>query len=103
MVSLFGGTMNKRVVPYKGSPKARFTWQSSSKVAEKALRLMLPYLICKKDEAGLALEFRETFRPQYGERSRNPPELEHKRELMMYDLQEMRHKKRDIHIEAVAA
>lgn len=63
-------------------------------VAQRALEMMLPYLRVKKDEAELALEFRRTFRPQYGERSRNPPEIDAKREAMMYSMQDMRKAKR---------
>jgi hypothetical protein len=94
---LFGGTISKRFTIYKGGMKAVFTWQTSSKAAEITLLKMLPYLICKKDEAELALQFRKTFRPQYGERSKNSPELEQQRESMMYGLQKMRHDKRKVH------
>ena len=63
-------------------------------MAQNALEILLPHLRVKHDEALVALEFRKTFRPQYGERSKNPPELDAKREAMMYDLQAMRKAKR---------
>lgn len=91
---LFGGTVHKRIMQYRGTPRAQYTWQASSKSAEMALRAMLPYLLVKLDEAQLALEFRSTFRPQYGDRSRNPPELDERRKAMMYDLQAARKTKR---------
>jgi hypothetical protein len=93
-VELFGGSLHRRVISYRGTVRPLYTWQTSSKAAEDALREMQPYLIAKADEVVLALEFRATFRPQYGERSKNPPELEAKREAMMYDLQAARKEKR---------
>jgi len=91
---LFSGVIKRRLIPYRDSLRVLYEWRTSSFVAQSALELMLPYLRVKKDEAELALEFRRTFRPQYGERSKNPPELDKKREAMMYDLQEMRKAKR---------
>jgi hypothetical protein len=97
---VFGGTVKKRAMVYRNQPKAMFTWQASSKLAGEILKEMMPYLIAKADEADLAMVFRATFRAQYGDRSKNPPELETKREAMMYDLQEMRKRKRESHIAA---
>mgnify|MGYP006888293429 FL=1 len=97
-VDLFGGTMSKRFIQYRGTKRALFTWQSSSKQAEDALRRMMPYLVVKKDEAEVALRFRATFRPQYGERSKNAPEVESARQEMMYLLQRMRVEKRAAHV-----
>lgn len=91
----FGGVVKRRVnFYYRGQLKIRWEWQASSKVAERALKLMLPYLRVKKDEAEVALEFRKTFRPQYGDRYKNPPEVDEKRKAMMYSLQDMRKAKR---------
>lgn len=97
-VEKFGGTLKKRIIDYRGSPKALFTWQTSSACAENALREMLPYLVAKKDEADVALNFRSTFRPKYGERSKNSPELESSRLEMKLLLERMRHEKREAHI-----
>lgn len=99
-VELFGGTIKRRLLPYRNTIRQLFTWQVSSKAAENALKLMMPYLIAKLDEAQLALEFRSTFRPQYGDRSKNPPELEERRKSMMIELQQMRHQKRAFDLEA---
>lgn len=93
-VSAFGGSLKRRLMPYKNMIKVMWTWQCSSAAAQNALEQMLPFLRVKRDEAELALEFRKTFRPQFGDRSKNPPELEEKREAMMYSLQEMRKQKR---------
>lgn len=101
-VELFGGTVSKRFTEYRATRRALFTWQSSSKQAEEALRRMMPYLVVKKDEAEVALRFRATFRPQYGERSKNSPEVEAAREEMMYLLQRMRVDKRAAHVTAAA-
>lgn len=95
-IKAFGGSLKRRVMSYRGRPKALWEWQASSKCAEEALREMQPFLIAKADEVALALEFRATFRPQYGERSKNTPELEAKREAMMYDLQAARKEKRAV-------
>lgn len=91
---VFGGTINRRLVKYRQTPRAIYTWQASSGVAELALRRMLPYLIAKKDEAELALSFRETFRPQFGNRSKTAPEVEEKRRALMICLQDARKQKR---------
>lgn len=97
---LFGGTIKKRLIRYREEQKALFTWQASSKQAENALRQMMPYLIAKKDEVEVALKFRATFRPQYGERSKMAPEVEAAREEMMRLLQRMRVEKRAVHAAA---
>lgn len=94
-VNGFGGTLKRRLIPYRNTFRVLWTWQCSSASAQDALEAMLPYLRVKRDEADLALEFRRTFRPQFGERSKNPPELEEKREAMMYGLQDMRKAKRE--------
>lgn len=99
---LFGGTAHKRVKSYRGALKVMFTWQASSKLAEGILMEMLPYLVVKRDEAELAFEFRRTFRPQFGDRSKNPPELEDRRRAMMLDLQQMRRDKREQHLPIAA-
>jgi hypothetical protein len=96
-VELFGGTMKKRLLNYRGTKRALFTWQTSSACAERALREMMPFLIVKRDEAEVALRFRATFRPQHGERSKNSPEVELAREEMMRLLQSMRIEKRAAH------
>jgi hypothetical protein len=64
-VEKFGGTTKGRVVPYKDGKRTIYNWQSSSFVAERFLRVVLPYLRVKRDEADLALRFRGTFRPQH--------------------------------------
>jgi hypothetical protein len=93
-VELFGGTVSCRASLYRGRPKRLWTWQVSSKSAEAALIEMQPYLRAKADEVIIALEFRSTFRPQFGDRSKNSPELEERRRALMIDLQEARRAKR---------
>lgn len=93
-VELFGGTVSKRIVLYKGQPKQLYTWQTSSKQAEIALRMMRPFLIVKAVEADMAFEFRSTFRPQYGDRSKLPVDLTEYRKAVMHDMQAARKKKR---------
>jgi hypothetical protein len=99
---IFGGTVAKRLLPYRGAVRVLFTWQTSSRLAEQVLVEMRPFLIAKADEADLALEFRQTFRPQFGDRSKNPPELEDRRHAMMVDLQQMRKDKREQHLPVAA-
>lgn len=99
---LFGGTVAKRIIPYRGEVRVLFTWQASSKLAETVITEMRPFLIAKADEADLALEFRRTFRPQFGDRRKNPPELEDRRYEMMVDLQQMRKEKRAQHLPIAA-
>lgn len=91
---VFGGTISSRLTDYRGGKRALFTWQASSKVAEEALRAMLPYLRTKDYEALIALEFRKTFRPRYGDRSKLSLELENTRRKQMLDLQSARKAKR---------
>jgi hypothetical protein len=93
-VALFGGTCKRRLMTYKGRPKCMYTWQTSSKSAEISLVKMLPYLRCKREEALLALEFRATFRSQFGDRSRLDEKVTKARHAAMIALQEMRKDKR---------
>ena len=90
----FGGTIRERMLKYKGGQRALFTWQASSKVAQVSLEAMRPYLRTKLDEANVALRFRESFRPQYGDRSKLPEELFNWRIEQMIALQQIRKKKR---------
>lgn len=98
-VDLFGGVVKRRLLPYRGQVRCLFTWQTSSMSAEKCLRQMLPFLRVKRAEADLALEFRATFRPQYGDRSKNTPEVEEARREAMLTLQQMRKDKRNHFLE----
>lgn len=70
--------------------------------AERALAEMLPFIRAKKDEALVALEFRKTFRPQFGDRSRLGDDVVAGRMAMMYRLQEMRKEKRTASLVAYA-
>lgn len=66
MVQLFGGsihTLHKADNAYGYLPS--WQWAVSHKKAEAALRLMLPYLIVKAEQAGLALLSREYVKPKY--------------------------------------
>lgn len=55
---IFGGKIYLQ--PGRGSRRKCWYWIVTSKAAEEFLRLILPYLIIKKEEAILALEFRIT-------------------------------------------
>ncbi len=78
-IEAFGGTLGSRKTKYRGMDKRLYTWQASSAVAERAIRQMRPFFRTKAEEADLALEFRATFRPQFGDRSRMPEEVVNKR------------------------
>lgn len=82
-VEKFGGTVKGRLMKYRGDRRPLYGWQISSLGAEEFLRAIFPYLIAKKDEADIALAFRETFRPQHVKGG-------HKR--MSEDVIEFRHK-----------
>lgn len=99
---LFGGVVKKRTTKYKGADKAMYEWRLSSAAAERALAEMLPFIRAKKDEALVALEFRKTFRPQFGDRSRLGDDVVAGRMAMMYRLQEMRKEKRTASLVAYA-
>ena len=91
----FGGTVKFRWIPYRGSKRPLWTWQASSKCAEQFLRQVLPYLKVKREEADLALQFRATFRPQFGDRSRMPDNIIALRRGMQEGLKKIRHDKRE--------
>jgi hypothetical protein len=59
LMSLFGGEIHVHV---KQQPhhKTAWRWNLQSRKAEEFLQQILPFLIVKKDEALLALEFRKT-------------------------------------------
>ena len=94
--NLFGGKTKKRITKYRGEDKAIYEWQASSALAERVLREMYPYLRAKKDEADIAFAFRETFRPQYGDRSRLDQEVVSARKDAMLLLQATRIAKREL-------
>lgn len=66
LCSIFGG------IPYRswgGKNRTMYQWRLSGKNAEEAIRIMYPYLISKKEQAKLFLNFRDlvnknsSFRP----------------------------------------
>jgi hypothetical protein len=82
MRDAFGG----RVYPRRSEPGRRpfWHWIASAAVAEAALREMLPYLVVKREQATLALRFRELYGPEHGTTGRGrraSPELVAAREL----------------------
>ena len=93
-VQWFGGTVKLRWLKYRGGRRPLYTWQVSSMQAEQFLRQVLPYLVAKQTEAELALQFRATFRPQYGDRSRMPDNVIALRKEMQAGLVQLRHDKR---------
>mgnify|MGYP001567341804 CR=1 FL=1 len=93
-VQWFGGTVKLRWLKYREGRRPLHTWQVSSLQAEHFLRQVLPYLIAKRTEAELALQFRATFRPQYGDRSRMPDNVITLRRSMQEGLKKIRHEKR---------
>ena len=62
---LFGGTVSARTFRYKDGRRAMYGWQASSGVAGRFLMTVLPFLIVKRKQAELAIEFRGTFGPQH--------------------------------------
>lgn len=95
-VEEFGGVVKVRDYLYRGIIKRKYEWRTSSMSAQKALEKMMPFLVAKKDEAEVAIKFRNTFRPQYGDRSKMSEDIILSRQAMMYDLQEMRKIKRKV-------
>jgi hypothetical protein len=56
---------------YNGSEKRKgrrrqFVWHANGKKAAQVLRQLLPYLICKREQAEVAISFQETFNKYYG-------------------------------------
>jgi hypothetical protein len=56
----FGGCVWSEKQSYAPNAKPRFGWELSAKKAEEFLRLLLPYLILKRERAELALAYRQT-------------------------------------------
>ena len=57
----FGGRVNGPYQPERDKPrKPMFTWRVTNAKAEGVLRTLLPYLLVKRQQAELALEFRAT-------------------------------------------
>ena len=76
LCSLFGGKSYMRRAPFGIHKKPMYGWQVCNKMAEKTARLLLPYLIVKKQRAILMLEYCDTknkFKPGAG---RPLPEFE---------------------------
>lgn len=55
----FGGRLTDNAEQYSHRNQRTWRWRASSDEAYKTLVLMLPYLIIKKEQAQLAIEFRE--------------------------------------------
>jgi len=63
LMQTFGGLKGqytRKQLP-KSSRKHVFRWQASGERLKHLCELMLPYLVCKKDEAELMLEMRKTY------------------------------------------
>jgi hypothetical protein len=60
----FGG----KIYAYSGKGKQRryFTWATQSQKAENILRMCLPHFLLKREQALVALEYRDTFRHRKG-------------------------------------
>ena len=77
----FGGSVCTYVPKYKNY-KPVHSWCVSNKLAKKTLRAILPYLVTKRGQAGLVLEFISTCERQWKEVKRTqvptyriPPEM----------------------------
>jgi hypothetical protein len=62
---LFGGSIGARGAKIPNA-KPAYYWQATSQQALTALREMLPYLVVKRGQAELALQFGELIRPRGG-------------------------------------
>ena len=56
---IYGGCVYERKSPSRNGYKPLFDWLLSSRMADGFLRLVLPYLIIKKEQAQLVLTFYE--------------------------------------------
>lgn len=73
---LYGGSVTvTEMAQYNSRWRTRYTWEASGKSAVRALRNMLPYLLVKRSQAVLALEFADTLRQGV----RHPPEVLNRR------------------------
>jgi hypothetical protein len=61
---LFGGSIARRQMRYRGGYRNLYTWVASSKSGEIFLRTVYPYLRIKKEEARIALQYRDRIRDQ---------------------------------------
>lgn len=66
MQERFGGTVSRRLMNYRGTKRALFTWQASNRVAERFLRGIYKYCRVKVDEIDVALRFMGMKRDQSG-------------------------------------
>lgn len=88
LVDRFGGTVCP-LRPVLDGRHAIFQWTVRSKAAEAALEALLPFLVVKKEQAELALEYRRSITSQMGSR-RVPAEELALRESYRLLLQEMK-------------
>jgi len=61
MKELFGGCVYKKTADKRQNRKPLWHWSVRAKQAEIVLKKLLPYLRIKKEQALIALKFRETF------------------------------------------
>ena len=59
--SIFGGWVGKKGKPKKSNHKQSYEWRLQAKKAEEIIKMIYPYLIIKKEQATIALKFRDTF------------------------------------------
>lgn len=94
MQSILGGSLylNKHA-PSSGTKRAISFWKCTSKKAEHALTLMLPYLVGKREQALLALEAQQLI----SNRPHRPKTVEDKQ--MIDDIDETLHKLKKLSFE----
>lgn len=57
----FGGSWSKREKPKSEKHSQCYQWRAEAKIAENILRLVVPFLIIKREQVRVALMFRDTF------------------------------------------
>jgi hypothetical protein len=83
----FGGYANPCAQKNKLSNRPNFYWGACAAAAEELLRRCYPFLIIKKEQADIALAFRETFAEMWDTR-RSPEETTEKRQSFKRQLSE---------------
>lgn len=86
----FGGSIQKTV--RSGTYRTIYEWVATSRDAEKAIQALLPFLIVKKEEALLAVEFQALLLDIHGRRPELTSEQEEAREGIYLKMRAIKHR-----------
>lgn len=90
--NIFGGLVYSRSSKTHPRWKEKFEWITNKNQILPICEAILPYLICKKEQAKILIAFRKTFDQKRGRSNPVPDELHQFRLKLLSDLRELNHR-----------